>query len=217
LIKHLIGQTKSKKILDEVHGIYQEEFYKQFPEYFAHNYTKSFALVTILEKKEIKKIGMSKIDDLLLDNWANFFKAIISNEAKANMFTTGNVLKTPSIFSSSLAKYGQTGNGAVGTSVSVGTGLTTPQRNDFNMETATQGLISGDGGWNSGLGKVDIPSSVLSNQIQSISEVGLFGIWFHNTPNIGVATFMLSHDLISPVVPVIIGETINVDYEMLFS
>jgi len=217
LIQQFLGETKSQKIIDDVFHIYKEDFAKQFPNYFENNHSKLFALVSSVKDGEIKSLGMSKVDDLLTDNWGNFLGALLNGNRFAPMNDVGGSPRTPSIYSISDSLFNQTGNGAVGTSISVGNGSTPPTRADINIESSLQGIGCGDGGWNSGLGKIDIPASAVSSFTNSISEVCLFATWFQNTPAIGRFTFLLARDIISPVVAVNSGEVINVDYEMLLN
>jgi len=81
LIDHLIGESNSQKVIDECLGIYREHFKKQYPNYFENNFTKSMAILTIQDpnSNEIKNISMSKINDLLLDNWGVFIGSLITN------------------------------------------------------------------------------------------------------------------------------------------
>ena len=77
MLQEFIGKTKSQKLIDECHKIYKDNFQKEFPEYFEHNYTKVASVITILENNEIKQIGMSKINDLLTDNYGKWFGQFI--------------------------------------------------------------------------------------------------------------------------------------------
>jgi hypothetical protein len=215
LLQEFRGKTKSQKLIDDCYKIYKENFTKEFPEYFTKTHSKACSIVTALKENEIKNIGISKVDDLLLDNWGNFFGALMGG-ASAGMVSTLGSAETVHTFGSDIGRRFNIVNiGALGTLVQVGTGTTPATRQDFKTETLVQTLTSGNGGWNSGLGKIDIPASGVSTSIFSISETTLQGQWVENFQN--VRNFLLARDNISPVVPVLIGQTINVDYQMLLS
>ncbi len=219
MIQHLIGKTKSQKVIDEATKIYSEEFKKKYPEYFEKNYSKAFSIVTTLKENsdEIENIGMSKVDDLLLDNWGKFLGAILTNQQQTTMIDAGGVARTYWIYSINQDLFNYVNNGAVGTEIFIGEGTTPATRGDFSMEVSKQGMICGDGAWQSGLGKITAPANVISNFNGNISEVGLFGRWFTRIPIITVASSMLSHDILASSVPVSIGQSVNVDYEVLLS
>jgi len=103
----------------------------------------------------------------------------------------------------------------VGSQISVGTGITPATRQDVIIEAGQIVLISGNGGYNSGLGKIDIPASLISGSNFSLSETGLFGVW--RVSGFQTLPFLLSRDNIAPVVSVSIAQTINVDYQLLLS
>ena len=215
LIQEFKGETKSNKIIDNCYHIYKELFTKQFPEYFQKNHSKMFSLVTITEDNEIKDIGMSKVDDLLVDNWGEFFGALLGGTS-ATMKNNGGSSKTVNVYGSAQTRlFSITNNGAVGTKIRVGTGTTPATRQDFAIETFQQDLISGNGGWNSGLGKVDIPANAVAGAGFSLTETVLEGQWIEDF-SLAVNNFALSHDVFNPV-SVLIGQTINVDYQLLLS
>ncbi len=211
-----IGQTKTDRLISECENIYKETFAEKFPKYFYRNNTvKSFSIVTVTENKEVKSIGMSKVEDLLTDNFGKWFGGFIYPTNDFQMIDESAVSRTMEMWGTSTWNINN-GGGDVGTRIKVGHGTTPATRQDIAMENFDQELNSSDGGWNSGLGQVDVPATVPSDFADNISEVGLFGSWFTKTPSF-VSNFMLSHDNISPVVPVIIGQTINVDYKLLLS
>ena len=217
MLQEFIGLTKTKKVIDESYKIYLEQFQKRFPNYFETNHSKMFALVTTTKDSEIMDIGMSKVDDILNDNWGNFLQALLSGDTgEKNIYinTTG-VTNSFKVWGTSTSRlFNVTQLGAVGTRIATGTGGTTATRQDINIESSVNNVGTGIGGWNSGLGKVDIPMVVTATTNYSIIETALFSVWsiFTSTPK----TFLLSRDNISPVA-VIIGQTINVDYQLLLS
>jgi len=211
MLQDLVGQTKSSKVLQECVDIYLEKFHKKFPNYFVTNLTKCISLVSITENNEIKKIGMSKVEDLLCDQFGIWFGALVFPTTPINLKDSSGVVQVVNTWTS-----GGTWNstGSIGTLIEVGKGATAPTRQDFVIENLLQVLTSGNGGYNSGLGTVDIPATILSNFTDTITETTWNGVW---TSNAGVKQFLLSHDLISPSLSVLSGQTINVDYKLLLS
>jgi len=213
-----IGDTKTQKLIDDCNKIYKENFTKQFPKYFDNNFTKACSLVCVTEKNEIKSIGMSCLNDLLLDNWGNFLNGFMGGNSSAQQLRqTSGTFRTVGMWGGAQSLWNSTSVGSTGSSISVGTGTTPATRQDFVLETSVLGLGMGNGGYNSGLAKIDIPAQNISTIAFSLSETGLFGVWAHSTPPATVGSFMLSRDNISPVASVIIGNTVSVDYTLLLS
>lgn len=104
--------------------------------------------------------------------------------------------------------------------VQIGKGNTPVTRQDFKLETVfpdspeSSSFASLNGGYNSGLGKIEIPAT-LSNTggAGTISEIVKFSR-VHKQDNSGLQTIILFRDLVSDV-GFIIGESINVNYEVL--
>jgi len=217
MLQELIGETKTPKLIDDCYKIYKENLYKKFPQYFEKQNTKMFSLVSITEKNEIKGIGMSKVDDLLLDNWGIFLNGFIGGTGSDITLTRSGGATNQLRLWGAGGSFNTTNAGALGSRIAVGTGVTPATRQDFNIEAGTLNLISGNGGYNSGLGKVDIPANLVSTSSFLLSETGLFGVWIFNPTSPLIDSFMLSRDNISPAVSVIIGQSINVDYQLLLS
>lgn len=217
MLQELIGSTKNNKIIDESYKIYLEKFQKRFPNYFEKNYSKAFALVTVTKEKEILDIGMSKVDDILNDNWGIFMQMFLAGDTGQLIqfkSTTGALAQLKLWGTPSSRLFNTINIGAVGTTIAVGSGVTPATRQDFNIENAKNSGATGDGGWNSGLGKIDIPFTVTATTAYSLTETCLFGSW--RTVADGIKGFLLSRDNISPV-SVINGQTVNVDYQLLLS
>jgi len=217
----LIGKTKTQNLLDDITKEYAENKIKTLGE--TKNPINSNAIVTILKNEdEIKHIGMSCINDLLLDNFGIWFGELISGD------TSAKVLKNTAGANRNLRVYGNanlyntTGAGAVGFKTKTGKGLTPASRTDVDLSSPftvapENGFpVAQQGAWNSGLAKVST-SSVTSptGGSGSVSEFGFYSQW-EDAVNV-LQTFMLSHENISPVVPFVAGEAINVDYSWILS
>ncbi len=183
------------------------------------------SLVTVTENQEIKKIGMSCINDLISDNWGKMLEALISGRqfvfppAKDVSGNTNNAL----FVYNSVDQFNSTNTaGNVGSLIQVGKSLVPATRQDFKIGdpfvTLPESVFNGtgSGGWNSGLGQVQIPLQIVSGGSGAISETVLFGNWASVSP-VENEVYLLSHDNISPVVNFIVGQTINVDYSMVFN
>ena len=215
-----IGETRTQKLQNEITKTYFENFHKQFPN-FAYNH-KMNSLVTVTKENEIKSIGMSCLNDLITDTWANFLGVLIAGGTA--VLTISNIathrLNVYSSFSND--KFNNFSFGSVGTLIQVGKGVTPATRQDFNIENAfavspeNSRIGTGVGGWNSGLGQVQVPMQLISSSSGAISETCLYGKW-NVTSGGGNETYLLSRDNISPVVNFIGGESINVDYTMVFN
>jgi len=216
-----IGKTKTNNLLDEISKEYKENFVKSFPKY--HELTKTFSIVSITEKEEIKQIGISCQNDLMTDMWGEMLQAILGgrNSTANTHKDTGGTLKGIFVYNNT-DFFNSVSSGATGTRISIGKGLTPATRQDFKLESAfgvapeNQFVNTLDGVYNSGLGKITIPmTSFASGGSGAISETVLVGVWTASDPL--VVNFILSRDNISPVVNFITGQTINVDYIMLLS
>lgn len=211
-----IGETKSNKLIDDCYKIYKEKFQKCYPEYFEKNSSKCLSIVTALENNQVMNIGMSKVDDLLSDNWGKFLGSIISQlPITISLQDITDTTQSVPIYGSSTSVFNNIDSGSLGTLISVGSGSTPATRSDFNIETLLQTLVSNDGGWNSALGKIQAPAASISTFTNTITETVLISRWVRSVAT--VSDFLLSRDNISPGVPVTIGQTINVDYNILLS
>jgi len=219
-----IGQTKTQKLLDDCSKEFREIFTKKFPEY--NQALHAHSIVSVTENDEIKKIGVSCMNDLLLDNFGKWLGMMLAGSpSNQTLFQTGGVGFDVGVFHTTL-NFNQfnVASNAVGTQIAIGQGLTTAQRTDVNIETffasapEAGNQSTGNGGWNSGLGKVDIPMVPIgAGGSGLISETCYFAVWHLTNGTFNVSTFCLARDNIAPSVPFIIGQTINVDYALLLS
>ena len=160
---------------------------------------------------------MSKVDDLLNNNWGFFLQQFLSGDSavRSNYFNTVGSNRGLRIWGVQSHLFNQVDGGAEGSRIATGSGVTPATRSDFNIETQENKASTGDGGWNSGLGKIDIPMVTTAVSNYSLTETALIGAWYSFT-QLGIAELLLSRDNISPV-SVLIGQTINVDYNLLLS
>ena len=134
-----IGKTKTQKISDEINRDYRERFEKQFPTFFnpLQIKTKAYSLVSVLRDNEIKGIGMSCMNDLILDNFGKIFSAFFMNTG--NTISVADILSPPNttidIWGSNTDNIFSTQGGGAGTFIHIGSGSTPPARTDFDIES----------------------------------------------------------------------------------
>ena len=223
----LIGKTKTQNLIDDISKQYLEIQDKKFPS--LNHLTKALSIVSVTDpnETEIKDIGMSCVNDLLNDNWGKFLLAVIGagqGIALQDDSDTTRSLTMQQTTDTNAGAYNTTNNpaGQVGSAVQVGKGTAPATRQDFTIENPFVGGVeslknsTGIGGWNSGLGQVDIATLISATLgAGSISETVLFCRWHVNVG--GNSYFLMSRDNISPVVSFIAGQAINVDYKMVFN
>ena len=156
-----VGESKTQKLLDECNNIYMEEFQKEYPNYFENNYCKAICKILVTEKdsNEIKGIGMSCLNDLLTQNFANWLGGWLG----ANSSTTGGVIKSTSGFVGSFgnshggSNFSHWGNfnappNNAGLNITIGNGTDIPLKTDFASPSGgVKALTVNAGFFNSGL------------------------------------------------------------------
>jgi len=225
IVLDFIGKTKTNNLLNDVSKIFLENMKKQFPNY--NQDIKAISIITVNDQNqnEIKSIGMSCINDILNDNFATFFMRMWGGaDTIATMKDITNTSFDYTINTTETA-YNDT-NGitplSLGSRVQVGKGTTPATRQDFNIENpfSNGGVednrnITGDGGYNNPLGKITIPTLITPvTSSGSISESVLFGTWRSTA---GVKNNVFSRDNILPLVNFIVGQSININYELVFT
>ncbi len=217
-----IGKTKTDNLIQDCYKIYRESFDKQFPDYFDKNHLKGISFVTSHEKdsNEIVGIGMSCPDDLLTKQFAQVFGGLIGGSDGANPDDVKNTGGGGNIGHT----HGGSGFDGIGTSNFFGRGLTIALGNGSDAITKTafvatnlfRSLVSNFGTFNSGLGQVlwTASNTVLADDI--IKQTSVTGRW--NRQDQAITEFyLLLWDNINPNVPVLLGETVNVEYKLVFS
>jgi len=213
-----IGETKTKKLVQSIQNEYFEDLKKKFYEKINPiENLQSCSLVIVHEQNdtEIKGIGMSVLDDLINDNFANFFGAILSKSTFANLKQDTGVFRSTKIYGQKDTfgdTNGASGSHALGAQFAIGSGVTTPQRTDFTIDTIIGAIFnpSGNAGYNSGLGQISVTglSAVLIGS-GSIGNTVMYGRWFSTN---STKLFVISHDLVSPIVSFINGQVATIEY-----
>jgi hypothetical protein len=222
LLEH-IGKTKTKNLIEDIEKEYFERKYKSFGIKDNQETVTPVSVVSATVDDEIKQIGTSCINDLLLDNWGAYYQVIYGRyNGGATMVNTGGsplqyrASSTERIWNSHLTP--------VGTQVQIGQGTTPAVISDFSIETPFVGGIESIPR-STGLGFYTVASSTANvsthwspmSQAGAISET-TFQLNIKRNDASDTVTFqIISRDNISPVVNFNIGEQVNVDYSFLFN
>ena len=214
-----IGKSKTNKLNSEIEKFVAENnscFYKPMSIIDVHK----------PNQNEILGLGISIPNDLILDNFGIWLSHFIGCIGTTNsMKDDGNTIRQIRLphnngSMSNTVRIDQVPpnpdfNPLGGTYFRLGDSDVSPLRTDFNVgstlpnspESSLQG--TNVGGFNSGLGTVTASKTYPSTSgVGIIKELGTFIRFNENT--IG-RNYMLSHDLISPVVNYGIGDIINVE------
>jgi len=219
ILEH-IGKTKTQKLIDEIHSEYFELKSKKFP--VSKNEINDTCLVTAIDDKEIKSIGMSCINDLLLDNFGYFFQGAFLRFASAlPLVADSGLVETADFigFPAFSARYNANSSVTIGTRFQVGMGLTPALRSDFKIETpfvsAPESNITntGLGVYTAGLSRVNVAGVISpTGDVGVISEFVMFAKWQEFPAQSQTRNYALSRINISPLVPFGLAQAINIDY-----
>jgi len=216
-----VGKSKTNKIQSEIQKFVLEQKIKS-----CFNLPMSIIDTHNPFESEILNIGASIPSDLILDNFGYLMDHYIGCVgAVTKMTDIAGVLNSTTLPLSNqnvmnTAGFSQPPSPSffplTGTLFKLGSdGVTSPLRTDYNINTplgsSPENLITGtnDGGYNSGLGTFTA-SKTFPNAGGSgtIAEMGSF---IQQTTGVTLKQYMISHDLISPVVPYVAGQVINVE------
>jgi len=219
-----IGETKTEKLLEDCNKIYMEIFTKKFPEYFGNNFTKSICkvLVTDPNDTEIKGIGMSCMNDLILKQFSQWLGGFLGFQSA----TTGDPVKDSGGASVGVGNshggtnFSHWGNinsapNARGLVIGVGIETTPPLKDDFALPLLTLQLVVNAGSFNSGLGTVDWTAGGTAISDFTISSSGVYGAW--SLASQPIRNYALIDDRISPTIPAFIGQSVFIDITFVFS
>ncbi len=222
-----IGETKTDKLINDCNKIYMENFRKEYPNYFESNYLKSITKVitTPKDSNEISGIGMSCMNDLLVKNFAQFLGGFLGSSrvtvpdqprrTNGQEFTWGFIKS-----GAGTAYFGRSLFAGTGISITVGSSFVVPQKTDFSASNGVggaRGLIVNAGTFSAGLNTVTWSAGNSSVQDFDISSSNVTANWQLSGQGFPVLTWLILSDLISPVVPVLIGEGIFLEITFQFS
>ncbi len=218
LQEEFIGKTFSDKLNNEMADYFSE---RKFTILGYLPRPGAIAMVHILDDGAIKEVGASDPFDIINSNYGRFLAGMhspLSNsfnnplQAINGLRNTGGGTGTTYYYNQgSNNAYNNTGNGF--TQIQIGSGLTPPTINDFDIETAFPNAPESNktttpiGGYAPSIGRVtanvNIGPTVATG---TINEMAIF------MQMRGTGLCMLSHDTISPGVAFGIGETIFCTY-----
>jgi len=221
-----IGKTYTEKLKDEIQSEYFEIMIKDFPKIQPNAIKpRNCCLVTALEEKEIIKIGLNCMNDLIVDMYGFFLASMFSaGNGTWSGFDLGGSNFNFRYNSSGASTWNKiTGGGAnvLGTGMQFGDSSIPATRTDFKLGNALGSLTVTDGAYNIGLAKVAFNGSVSPLGFNGIvKEIGCNATWRTDIFGGGSGTFktvLITHEIISPEVPFSIGQALNVDYGFVFS
>ena len=219
-----IGETKTDKLIQDCNKIYMEKFRKEYPNYFESNYLKSIAKVLVSKpnSNEISGIGMSCMNDLMTKQFAQFLGAFLGSARFTLPDEPKNTAGTPQVWgflkgSPDSQFFGRTTTGATGLNFNVSNSLNVPVKTDFNanLGTISRALIANSGSFSAGLNTVTWSAGNFALVDFSISSASVIPSW--QLAGGGIGNYLLLYDLISPVVPVLLGESIFIEYTFQLS
>lgn len=180
---------------------------------------KESATIVCHDKGEIKGIGASCVDDLILDNFgkllAGLIRSPVTGASSITMTNESNLVKTINVWNTVAPAFNVVGNN-IGTYTKMGSGATAPARTDYKIETnlltapESGYQNTGNGGWNSALGKMTTANTIISGGSGTVKESGLVGIYADNASV--VTGFLLAHDAITPNVDFVIAQNLTCQY-----
>jgi hypothetical protein len=222
LLEH-IGKTKTSNLIEDIEKEYFERKYKSFGIKDNQETVTPVSVVTSTKDDEIKQIGTSCMNDLLLDNWGAYYQVIYGryNLGASMKLTSGSTVQ---FRANSTQRIWNNGNTACGTQVQIGTGTTPATTSDYQIETPFVGGIEAIPR-STGIGFYTVGSSTANvsthwspmSQAGAISETTFQLNIKRNDTAVTVNPIIISRDNISPVVNFNIGEQVNVDYSFLFN
>ena len=215
---HLLDQKINKfnpKIMNE---LFRDAYSPRIP--FQH-----FSSVLISDKLGIiKKIGVSKPNNLILDNFGTWFAGLF-HQSTSTWFSvnlkeniTGSTDAVGMIDGGSVGTYSfchAVGAHLNGTRIQVGSGTTAPARADYKIETAfgtaPESAVFETGAGSYAAGSMSVAGSITAGGAGTVNETVLFGHWFNEEHN-NALDYALFHDAISPGVPFIAAQDITDTY-----
>ncbi len=214
-----VGKTKTKNLIDEIQSAYFEIKKKSFPE--SVNPVSENTLISAINDGEIKSLGMSCLNDLLLDNFCNFWAGAFMRSTNKFMTSVNDVQRDMRFRGTApfSAVYNHNQNVSIGSTFQVGQGLTPAARDDFGIETAfpaapeSNRKNTGIGVYTESLARVNVAGTITPTTNPGvISEFVMYAVWQYFPNQAATDSFALSRDNISPGVAFSALDTINIDY-----
>lgn len=218
-LENYVGFTAKKSVLDDIHKSLLQERAKAIG---YENKTMPMATVRVEDpkSKEILSIGASIPNDLIMNNWGELLAAIQGPFIAERTFSGMNDITNSGPFTVRVWRLatGTRWDRFMTSFIQVGSGSSVVARSDFNIETAFANggvedtrIGAGPGGTNSSLGQVKVPLSIFPTVGGgTVNEVCMF--WDIRADTGAVKICLMAHDLISPGVSFLVGQSIFVEY-----
>ncbi len=215
-----VGRTNKVKVVEDAYKYLLEEKRKKL------GYNPMFSEISIvraIENDEIKSIGGSVPQDLILDNWGEFwskhFRAPSTANADPVMVRTDGAVINSRVYGSTAynSAFSNTGDTVHGGNIRMGQGSTPAARTDFELTSflaAPEGNLvnAGPGGYDNNTGKIIVShAAITAGANGSVNETGLYNRWKGATVPLS-HTYMVFHDLISPGVNFLTGQNLVTNY-----
>ena len=172
------------------------------------------ALSILNSKGKIESVGINKPDDLILDNFgswlAKIYRTPVYAASAASLKDITNTARDVLTYNNDygFANYG------CGTNIGIGSGTTTADRADYNIETAfgtsPESTVFGTTTGSYAAGYISFSGAVTAGGSGTVNETGVFGFWYYSS----YANFMLFHDNLETGQPFTAGQTINCSYSI---
>lgn len=225
------GQTFNAKLNEElIKGIFSEHSkHKSGNENFTEQLGKK-CLVTCInpETMELESIGASSllkdeltgkiIDNLILDNFGIWFKAIMGHTATVSMTDDTGSARVVQVYTTGNTMFNQIepNTPSTGSAIQMGSGTTTPARDDIAIFTALGSppeddyIVTDSSAYTAGFTITYKADANPTGGSGTVNEAGTFGKWFGDP--VTEYTFMLTHDLVSPSVTFSAGKLLRAAY-----
>ncbi len=222
LLQDYKGYSYKQKVINDCHKIVLESKKNLDPPALAE-----CCLVTIQDKGEIKSLGASVPSDLIMDNFGELLKVLSyqlitgANESQGLTDITNTPINTflrDMNAGASGFTFLNTASSArsFGVRLQVGSGSTTPTRQDFNIGTAfgtspeDTPFNTNSAGYNSVSGQITFGNNLVAGGSGTVAEA-IAQLFIIDTGAVA-KTVMIFRDLISPSLGFIMGNTIAVDW-----
>jgi hypothetical protein len=226
LLEDYKGKTLNNRIQNELDKYALEQRLK------ANNNNSMFgvqSMVIIGAKKHgdmIKSVGVSKPNDLILNNFGNFWAALFTAlNNSAIPFTMRDITDSEFTYrtyretSTNPRTYNE-GGANLGSQIGIGSGTTEPVRSNTDIETyfgsspeSTRQNTS-TGGWNTDNGHVTYVYAITAGGSGTIRETATFGVWKEINGN--VKTNMLTREVLDTFQDFSATDPISVKYTWIF-
>ena len=176
--------------------------------------------------RKIKDVGFNIPQDLVLDNFGNWFAGIMRGAPSATLESSivlvddSNTARTLYIHSKNTGSAnsfnGPSSSTYVGTLMKAGSGATAAARSNYKIQTSLANapesgyIYSSYGSYATGM--INGVGVVTCGGSETVQEIGLFGAWAIASPVNTIYNFMLFHDVLGASLSTVAGDAIDIAY-----